>query len=499
MNSSSVFLLVNIQVTNAFTMIKEPGISSAASALLASGDVSAFQQQYGDMFVRGLQTGGCFFGVIEIETSSQTDQQSLSVKVSAAYGPFGGSGTFSDSFKQAVSDRNVKVTCHIEGGVIPQPLPTNVDSLISAASSWPRTVNNQAVPYTAMLDGYGVLPLPNPPNYIDLQHQQDVLNQCSFWRNQDLLTLNDIDYIVNNQGQFLNLNIVQLDQLQNQITQDLNTIAAAASNALDNPAQAKLPVLQLPPPVQLPQRVVAPVVTGISPATGRAGGGDIITVTGTGFTGATAVSFGSVAAMNLAVASDGQLTVTSPAPTASGTTIDVTVTTPAGTSATSAADKFTYAVAAPVVTGISPATGRAGGGDIITVTGTGFTGATAVSFGSVAAMDLAVASDGQLTVTSPAPTASGTTIDVTVTTPAGTSATSAADKFTYAPPPLKVLTTSLPEATCGAAYGAQLQASGGTGPLSWALQSGSLPIGLSLNPAGVISGAPAPDQGEPVT
>jgi hypothetical protein len=48
----------------------------------------------------------------------------------------------------------------------------------------------------------------------------------------------------------------------------------------------------------------------------------------------------------------------------------------------------------------------------------------------VAATDLAVAADTQLTVTSPAAGTSGA-VDVTVTAPAGTSAISAADQFTY--------------------------------------------------------------------
>ena len=67
-----------------------------------------------------------------------------------------------------------------------------------------------------------------------------------------------------------------------------------------------------------------------------------MTLTGSGFTGATGVSFGSAAATNLAVASDSQLTVICPAANAGGA-VDVTVTTPVGTSATSAADKFIYA------------------------------------------------------------------------------------------------------------------------------------------------------------
>ena len=69
-------------------------------------------------------------------------------------------------------------------------------------------------------------------------------------------------------------------------------------------------------------------VTGISPVSGPSTGGTNVTITGTGFTGATSVSFGSTAANNVNVKSDTQITVTSPAGRG---TVDVIVTTPAGT------------------------------------------------------------------------------------------------------------------------------------------------------------------------
>jgi hypothetical protein len=55
------------------------------------------------------------------------------------------------------------------------------------------------------------------------------------------------------------------------------------------------------------------------------------------------------------------------------------VITPDGTSAVTPADQFTF-VPGTEVTGISPATGPVGGGNTITITGTGFTGTTAVVF-----------------------------------------------------------------------------------------------------------------------
>jgi len=173
----------------------------------------------------------------------------------------------------------------------------------------------------------------------------------------------------------------------------------------------------------------APTVTGVSPTVGPAAGGTAVTITGTGFSGATAVDFGTSAATTVVVNSAGtQITATDPA--GSGL-VNVMVTTAGGTSATSPADQFSY-VAAPVVTGVTPAVGPAAGGTTVTITGTRFNGATAVDFGTSAATNVVVNSPGtQITATDPA--GSGV-VNVTVTTPGGASATSSADEFGYVGP-----------------------------------------------------------------
>ena len=87
----------------------------------------------------------------------------------------------------------------------------------------------------------------------------------------------------------------------------------------------------------------------------------------------------------------------------------------------------TPSAALPQVTAISPASGTGAGGDSVTITGSGFTGATNVEFGGSGAA-MTVVSDTEITATSPP--GSGT-VDVTVVTPNGTSATSPADQFSY--------------------------------------------------------------------
>ena len=77
---------------------------------------------------------------------------------------------------------------------------------------------------------------------------------------------------------------------------------------------------------------------------------------------------------------------------------------------------------------LTPASGTAGGGDTIHISGAGFTGATAVYFGSHASSDIAVTS--ATAITAVAPVGSGT-VSVQVVTPAGTSSPTSAARFTY--------------------------------------------------------------------
>jgi len=56
------------------------------------------------------------------------------------------------------------------------------------------------------------------------------------------------------------------------------------------------------------------------------------------------------------------------------------------------------------------------------------------------------------------------------------------------PPSLSITTTTLPFATAGVTYAATILAAGGTAPYSFAVKGGALPTGLSLSPAGTITG-----------
>jgi hypothetical protein len=69
-------------------------------------------------------------------------------------------------------------------------------------------------------------------------------------------------------------------------------------------------------------------------------------------------------------------------------------------------------------------------------------------------------------------------------------AATSAFSITISPIALRVTTSALSNATVNTAYKTALAASGGTAPYTWSLYSGTLPAGITLTSAGVLSGTP---------
>jgi alpha-tubulin suppressor-like RCC1 family protein len=171
-----------------------------------------------------------------------------------------------------------------------------------------------------------------------------------------------------------------------------------------------------------------PSVTDVSPNIGATAGGTPVSLTGVGFTGATAVKFGTKSASSFTVNSATSITAVAPAGAAG--TVDVIVSTPAGTSAASSSDKYTYR-APPTVAKLSVKGGPAAGATTVVITGTNLQDATSVSFGATSAASFVVKSATSITAVSP-PGVAGA-VNVTVTTPFGTSAVSKHSGFSYTP------------------------------------------------------------------
>jgi len=154
---------------------------------------------------------------------------------------------------------------------------------------------------------------------------------------------------------------------------------------------------------------LAPTVTSFSPTCGPVG--TVVTISGTGFTGATSVKFATTSA-SFTVNSDTQITASVPKGATTGT---ISVTTPDGTGVSN----VDFSIPCPpTITSFSPTSGAVG--TSVTINGTNFTGATSVKFATTSA-SFTVNSNTQITATVPS---GATTGRISVTTPAGTATSS---------------------------------------------------------------------------
>jgi len=179
----------------------------------------------------------------------------------------------------------------------------------------------------------------------------------------------------------------------------------------------------------------APSISSVSPSTGSTAGGTTITINGSAFQSGATVKIGGVAATNVTFVSSTQLTAVTPmGPANEQATVpkDVTVTNPDGQLATRSG-AFTYTVPAPAINAISPSSGLPAGGNVVTITGAGFTSALAssVTFGGTAGTNVQIVDAVTLTVVAPAHAAGA--VDVVVSM--GTNSVTKAGGYTYADTP----------------------------------------------------------------
>ncbi|MEO7308954.1 MAG: FG-GAP-like repeat-containing protein [Chitinophagaceae bacterium] len=161
----------------------------------------------------------------------------------------------------------------------------------------------------------------------------------------------------------------------------------------------------------------SPNIASFSP--GSAGTGTEVTITGTNLSGTSSISFGGTPATSFTVVS----ATTVKAIVAGGTSGNITLTTSFGTAT---ATGFTY-LPAPVINSFSPVIGFTGA--TITISGSNFTGVTAVNFGGTAASSFKIVSASTIT----AVVAAGTSGNLIVSAAGGIGI---APGFIYEPPPV---------------------------------------------------------------
>jgi hypothetical protein len=241
-HSYSLFLLVRITVVNTSKHLLNETLKNPGPDLLRQGTDEAnnrFRAEFGDLYIKGIETGGEYFAIVEIETKSDDEKKDISNKLEAG-GFFGVGGadfamTFSENFSQATTNESLKIVSYEIGGAgAGAKQEVIVGDLIAKAQNFPEQVLAKPASFRVELQDYDSLDIPKPPNQVDLQKAKDVLQRYESQRTTLLRILNDITYIVNNADQFEPFNASDLGALADSASESLNKISEGASNCLDD-------------------------------------------------------------------------------------------------------------------------------------------------------------------------------------------------------------------------------------------------------------------------
>jgi hypothetical protein len=246
--SSSLFMAITANVELAFESIDEPTLTPEATQIVNRSDV--FSSRYGNMFVRGIGRGGLFVGVIQIDTSSSEDSESISAELEGSYGLFSASAKTKFEEIQKKHHSETRISVYHEGGPIDLMMKDLADpaQLYEMLQQWLKSFQDDpdrnAKPYYVTLAPVAIANGPIPPNAADIQHAQDILVICAKERSIILDGLNLMEFISQKPSHYdfvAPTTLADIVKALDGYQVDLDLVAAAASQAMNDVTKAMTP------------------------------------------------------------------------------------------------------------------------------------------------------------------------------------------------------------------------------------------------------------------
>jgi PASTA domain len=195
-NASSTFVVASCRVQNAFEMVDRVELLPEARPLLENP--AKFKDAYGTSFVRGLQTGGEFYIVLQVTSTNQDTQNSLSASFKADCQGLVASGSFQMSYNQAMSSSSsktqVSVLMYQRAGRDEQlSYVADPPSVIQRLKDFPRIAREHPCGYEVEVANYNTLALPEV-NEEEVADREMALTDCARLRLKYMTRRNDIEF-----------------------------------------------------------------------------------------------------------------------------------------------------------------------------------------------------------------------------------------------------------------------------------------------------------------
>jgi hypothetical protein len=260
--TSSLFMVVTVEVRLAFESIDEPELTQDALALAADRD--AFRARYGNSFVRGIARGGLFVGVLRLDTATDEESRRLAAELKGSYGLFSAEAKAKFEALTSKTDTQVSVAMYHEGGPANLQITSLKDPLevLRNANRFVESFDDKdlaakiAVPYFALLAPAEIAG--GPQDRGEINRALTVLRDCAEQRSAKLDQRNLLEYVFQNQTRYdIDSNDPpKLEQMIGKVEDDLQLLDHCARNAIENPGSAVGPhdfAKQQDPPSRYPK------------------------------------------------------------------------------------------------------------------------------------------------------------------------------------------------------------------------------------------------------
>jgi hypothetical protein len=203
LNTASTYVLASCTVQNALRFGSGFAPTDPADRLIAAGDIDGFKRAFGDRFTQGLRTGGEFYAVVRITSSSTQHQSKIAASLHGELNGFISSGGFSAALTTAQSDASshteLEIQVHQTAGVGDQLQIPGTDAehmpreIIQHMNRFARAAHEHAAAYEAELVTYDTLALPFPP-LMELEDRRVVLEDCLVRRQRYFSAISDLEF-----------------------------------------------------------------------------------------------------------------------------------------------------------------------------------------------------------------------------------------------------------------------------------------------------------------
>jgi hypothetical protein len=237
----SLSLVIRATVLDAFSQLRDVQFGPAATQLLKDGRLDRFREQFGDFFVRGIQTGGELCAILQIAGHDERDLTNIKAGLEAA-GILGSvnlstQDSFSTAVSKATAGRETKLR-HFQIGGVPRASLEPTEMIEHALSFAEEVKAGQRGAFQALVIPYTSVDSPDQPNFVDIDNAKETIGVL-MQRRRDLVTrLTSFSFVLGHPEQFDIPSGMDVNKIIGEIETAVAQLAAAASRCVNHPKEA---------------------------------------------------------------------------------------------------------------------------------------------------------------------------------------------------------------------------------------------------------------------